>query len=97
MKLDKIKFGMLVSWISRRGNVQLDAGDCSDLDNLIDVPMPDVSTDQVNPSRVDDLLKSISEGRKIDAIKAYRALTGSGLKESKDAICMNWSRQLATV
>lgn len=90
MKLDKIRFAMLVSWISRRGAVELNAGDCSELDNLIDVPM-DVEFTSVE--KVDDLLKSISEGRKIDAIKAYRALTGSGLKESKDTVEMFWSRQ----
>lgn len=32
----------------------------------------------------------IKEGRKIDAIKAYRALTGAGLRESKDTIERYW-------
>jgi ribosomal protein L7/L12 len=33
-----------------------------------------------------DLVSLLQQGRKIDAIKAYREVTGSGLKESKDVI-----------
>lgn len=33
-----------------------------------------------------DLLRALRDERKIDAIKAYRVITGQGLKESKDAV-----------
>jgi hypothetical protein len=32
------------------------------------------------------LVQSMADGKKIDAIKAFRTLTGDGLKESKDAV-----------
>ena len=32
------------------------------------------------------LLASVRKGEKVNAIKAYRSLTGSGLKEAKDAV-----------
>ena len=32
------------------------------------------------------LVRAMGNGRKIDAIKHYRTLTGEGLKESKDAV-----------
>jgi len=35
---------------------------------------------------VSELLRYLREGRKIEAIKTHRWLTGMGLKESKDAI-----------
>jgi len=35
---------------------------------------------------VKGMFAAMSDGRKIDALKAYRALTGATLKESKDAI-----------
>jgi ribosomal protein L7/L12 len=36
-----------------------------------------------SPEHIDELLRA---GQKIEAIKAYRALHGVGLKEAKDAI-----------
>jgi ribosomal protein L7/L12 len=44
-----------------------------------------------SPQRIDELLRA---GRKIDAIKAYRALHGVDLKTAKDAIDAR-ARQLA--
>jgi hypothetical protein len=35
---------------------------------------------------VKHLFAAMADGRKIEAIKAFRSLTGNGLKESKDAI-----------
>lgn len=42
---------------------------------------------------LDRLLSAMRNGRKIDAIKEYRSITGAGLKESKDAVEMNWNYQ----
>jgi hypothetical protein len=44
----------------------------------------------MSPPLSDDAMKALTEalrqGRKIDAIKIHREITGLGLKESKDAI-----------
>jgi ribosomal protein L7/L12 len=40
----------------------------------------------IAPPVVDELMKSLRTNQKISAIKAYRTLTGYGLKESKDAV-----------
>lgn len=45
-----------------------------------------VSERPVNVGEVFTLMSSMASSRKIDAIKAYRNLTGAGLKESKDAV-----------
>ncbi len=41
---------------------------------------------ELSEEQLDEISKDIIQGRKIDAIKAYREVTGLGLKESKDAI-----------
>lgn len=41
---------------------------------------------QIDPRHVHDLIKFMATDRKIEAIKAHRALTGCGLKDSKDAV-----------
>ena len=42
-------------------------------------------------SSINQLLAAMRDGRKIEAIKEYRSLTGMGLKESKDAVEMYWN------
>lgn len=39
-----------------------------------------------SPQHVVDLIRAMADDRKIEAIKAFRTLTGYPLKESKDAI-----------
>lgn len=39
-----------------------------------------------SPDNIHELIGYMAEGRKIEAIKCHRFLTGYGLKESKDAI-----------
>lgn len=87
MKLDKIKFAEVVKFI-----VEMQPQnhlDIVELDNLIDIDVEPVSTELVDVEKVNELLRCMQErltGGFISAIKAYRALTGVGLKESKDAI-----------
>lgn len=47
MKLDKIAFAQIVNWIGRRG-LQLDAGDILDMDNMIDVKVPQIDVDALH-------------------------------------------------
>lgn len=81
-----VAVGLVVLWLSRNNDV-----------TVVDVapPKPPTATptSAVTPSAapvvmqgagpVHDLLRA---GRKIEAIKAYRELTGVGLKEAKDAV-----------
>jgi ribosomal protein L7/L12 len=40
----------------------------------------------ISVQHVHDLMHHMANGRKIEAIKAHRTMTGFGLKESKDAV-----------
>lgn len=81
MKLDRIKFAKVVAFVSNGFGVD----DVQALDDMIE--MPDQTVHYTAIEKVDDLLKHINrEGGLVEAIKAYRALTGAGLKESKDVI-----------
>ena len=46
----------------------------------------EAATPQIDPRLVHEMIGAIVADRKIEAIKAHRALTGYGLKESKEAI-----------
>jgi ribosomal protein L7/L12 len=83
-KLGKIQFATLIAYIS--SFERLDEDQIEKIDDLISidihVPIPAVSCEAV-----DELLKQINNPDGfIPAIKAYRVLTGAGLKESKEAI-----------
>lgn len=76
MKLDKIRFAKVVSWISRMTNgLEFATEDLLELDNIIDIPVvyPKVAEEDVN-----ELLRQINNPDGfISAIKAYRVLTGA--------------------
>lgn len=95
MKLGKHEFARLIAHIQclMGSGKKLAAYDIEDIDNIIDFDVPQPEKAHVSSANVDDMLKSIADNRKIDAIKAYRHLTGLGLKESKDAIEAYWLRQ----
>ena len=82
MKLDKLKFANLISYISKYDF----NGDIETVDELCDIDVP-IANQWVDVEKVDELLRQLNavDGF-IPAIKAYRVLTGAGLKESKEAI-----------
>jgi ribosomal protein L7/L12 len=41
---------------------------------------------QADEPRMDEVLVLLRNGKKIEAIKVYREITGEGLKEAKDAV-----------
>lgn len=84
--LSKIDFGTLVAWVQRKVEGELDRCDVSHLESLVTPSVNHTSPIMPGPAVVKDMLQAIVGGRKIDAIRAYRVLTGEGLKESKDAI-----------
>ena len=84
MKLDKIKFAQLCMFIGR----QLDVAELTELDHIVDINVEPVEVPgKADPELVNDLLRQIaSPDGFIHAIKAYRSLTGVGLKEAKDLV-----------
>ena len=88
MKLDRLKFAELIGYVS--SFYRMEKEDIEKIDSLIDIEVP-VQTNHVPCEAVDDLLKQMLAGEKIPAIKAYRVLTGAGLKESKDAVEKHWN------
>jgi ribosomal protein L7/L12 len=50
------------------------------------VPAPTFTDHSVIRAQTQALIDALAHKRKIDAIKAYRTLTGEGLKESKDQV-----------
>jgi hypothetical protein len=87
MKLDKIKFARLISFLGTLTNRDLDNDEIEWIDRMIDIDIEPVKTDKVPCEAVDELLKQIiNPDGFISAIKTYRSLTGAGLKESKEAI-----------
>jgi len=95
MKLDKITFARIIGYIERVYALNLDQNDIEKLDNLIDIEVPVAEKLYISSEIVDELLRQMALGNKISAIKAYRTLTGLGVKESKDAVEKYWVRQLA--
>ncbi len=88
MRLDKIRFARLVAFITTlnpQSHIDLEY-----LDSLCDINVKPVSTELIEASRVDDLLRYMQRGEKINAIKAYRSLTGASLLESKNAVELHW-------
>lgn len=89
MKLDKIAFANVVKYVMElRPEIFFNP---QDLDDLIDIPIPEPVKSYALPSEVDALLAAFNQpGKKIEAIKAYRSLTGAVLKEAKDAVERYW-------
>jgi ribosomal protein L7/L12 len=85
MKLDRLKFGKLVAHVVSNGMSQGDR-EIEKLDELAEFDVPTHNV-RVSENDVNELLIQISSPDGfIPAIKAYRVLTGVGLKEAKEAI-----------
>lgn len=80
---DHIGFARLISQISILRGSMLNNYDVRDIATTLDEMAASASSDSVNR-----LLSAMKDGRKIEAIKEYRSITGMGLKESKDAVEM---------
>ncbi len=93
MKINTIAFGCLISRISTISGNEMFHGTVQDIYDIVQqcieeppVPLPVAMA----CSQVDALLLAIQQNRKIEAIKAYRVMTNSGLKEAKDAVEKYW-------
>lgn len=88
MKLDKIKFAGLISYISTVTGKELSKGIIVNIDDYIDVEAPryDVFVDMEKVNELLSYLTTSTEAGLIPAIKAYRALTNASLLEAKAAV-----------
>ena len=93
MKLDRLKFATLIGYCANRG-MTVDKTDVEVLDTLTDVDCQPVEVPgKADPATLNELMRAIHAGEMIAAIKAYRNMTGYGLKESKDAVEKDWERK----
>ena len=91
MKLDKMKFAQLVHFIGNRLNANLTDVFIASLDEIIDIDVPEPQVAYPKNENVERLMMFMVGGtHKIDAIREHRALTGMGLKDSKDAVERYW-------
>lgn len=82
--MDKLAFARLVNLLSHWGMRELDSHEMLELSNRTTPVKP--FGEYIDNTLIDELLKALRDGKFIEAIKAHRALTGYGLKESKDFI-----------
>jgi hypothetical protein len=101
MKLDKIKFASLIGFISCRYALTVTQDDIAEMDQLIDIDVLEVAEpEKIYPlnSQVEQLMMHMAGdcpagykgSSKIEAIKFHRAISGYGLKESKDTVEKYW-------
>jgi ribosomal protein L7/L12 len=84
--MDKLQFAKLINFVATKAaadDAYLSDSDVEFLNTLTSAPPanPTLTVDNLN-----FMLRAMGNNQKIEAIKAYRAMTGSPLKESKDAI-----------
>ena len=98
-KLSRSSFARLISSISSITQYDFTDYQIKDIDEIVtfeDAPVQEVAppvAPKASESSVNDLLSAVKAGKKIEAIRAYRVLTGSGVKESKDAVEAHWPVQ----
>lgn len=93
VKIDTIGFAALVSFITARTQEPLYHSLVRDVHELVEqcIVEPEVPPAVTfSCTQVDTLLSYIQGQEKIPAIKAYRAMTNSGLKEAKEAVEKYW-------
>ncbi|MEN2419496.1 ribosomal protein L7/L12 [Streptomyces rimosus] len=56
------------------------------MDRKLDLIMEHLGLDEVGPEGMAEIDALLLKGRKIEAIKRYRELTGAGLVEAKEAV-----------
>lgn len=90
MKINETNFGVLINIVTRFGNnAKLDGVDVVELRQAVEaceLQPSNVERPLVDAQHIDDLLKAIKVGQKIEAVKAVRMMTNLGLKEAKDLV-----------
>lgn len=85
--MDKISFARLIAFVVSKG-ASLVHSDISYIDSSIigGMPVENHSAVKCDDVTLHALMGYMQAGKKIEAIKAHRSLTGYGLKESKDIV-----------
>lgn len=83
--MDKIKFANLIAFVQTLKDASHSRLEYDEINELNRLTLADESA-KSNPDLVDDLVAAMKDSKFVEAIKAYRAITGEGLKESKEAI-----------
>lgn len=88
MKMDKLVFARLVAKIQYLVNQgrEIDGNDICHINELV----TDVVAGRFTTELLTEMMVAMNAGRKIEAIKAHRLMTGWALKESKDWVEANW-------
>ncbi|MEV7418696.1 ribosomal protein L7/L12 [Streptomyces sp. NPDC089919] len=79
---------LAVNWITAHVNqkVREVARKADRIERKLDVIMDHLGLEEPPVAGLDRVLERLRAGKKIEAIKIYRELTGEGLKEAKDAV-----------
>lgn len=93
--MDKIAFAQLIGYISSNMATPMERHKIEYVESLIASSVTVQKPVMADAGMINYMLKSIKANQKIEAIKAYRSLTGYGLKESKDAIEAHWPNKPA--
>jgi ribosomal protein L7/L12 len=101
MKLTRTQLAKLIGFIERNYAVNMSENQIEDIDDIIDVEVPQPEVVRPSNDAVERLMMFMAGGtNKIDAIREHRAITGMGLKESKEAVERYWpdgSKKLLSV
>ena len=94
-KLSRTAFARLISYLSHNTGIEFAEFDIENIDAMITFEEPAKLSDilpapKASAVDVDSLLAAFKDDNKIEVIKAYRTLTGYGLKESKAAVDSYW-------
>ncbi|MER7004309.1 ribosomal protein L7/L12 [Dactylosporangium sp. NPDC000555] len=77
---------LLVAGSGRRAAAERQERRLAAVERKLDLIMANLGIREPEPDLPGVVLQELLAGRKIQAIKAYRAATGTGLKEAKDAV-----------
>ncbi len=88
-----ISHACLVSFVTALAGRQMTIDEIHTLDHLAKLGN-EAGKASVNGQAVAAMLDAIKKGSKIEAIREHRAMTGYGLKESKDEIEKYWPHPL---
>jgi len=90
-KLTRIALAKLIGFIERNHALNMSENQIQCIDDIIDIEVPEPIKIYPRAENIEALMKYMAEGtNKIDAIREHRALTGMGLKDSKDAVERYW-------
>lgn len=85
MKMNPIKFAELISFVTQIYGNALSIENIEEINNIID---NGITPDPINHERLVTLFKFMENGELINAVKEYRSITNSSLRDAKEAVEM---------